>query len=957
MSENFWLRCLLLPILATSVLLMTGCGGCSNDDAQTAAEKQKAKEKKEKEKPKPNFVSDPPVIFPGNFKDRDAEDREPDADETATNEELERQRMRLQEGRLQNRTKPGHWVSSQFPVIANNFNATNGQFTARSTDSGGNPIRLMGTDFFSYTQRQASLSKGELKKLGTTVFLPKRKVMYQAANVHYLFSGGTGLDQVDVRWPHGLMHAGEFHMIGLSSEPERFRYLKSLDCVRMPNLTSVDSPMSSNRFYRVVIPNAEDIVFFPRNSLTWTTVAYLVWGDFQPSDFDPEQQKALLDWLHFGGQIVLSGPDALENLRGSFLAPFLPAQFEESINLVDEDFAELNANWSLSEKKNTKLKRMLRVGSDAMLGVKWKEHPTSKYLDGTSKMVIERQVGRGRVVATRFSIDSKSPVVRWRSYSSFFNACLLRKPARRFSNEDFTELVFKWANDGTSPYDPLLGSALRYVSRDLSPLRTDASSLPSLDSSATLGTGQVFGRLPGADLADMKVVRSMIPMRNYQEDVWHYGGFQHDGQAGVAGWNDFSGISNAARKSLQSAAGIDPPSPGFVLRMLGVYLLVLVPVNWLIFRLIGKVELAWVAAPIIAIAGAFTVVKMASLDIGFVRSQTQLGILEMYGDYPRGHLTEYSALYTSLSTRYAMQMENSTTLSLPFSAKGMRDLDDSKRSSDKGIRGVRLKRSLGDNRLEDFLIQSNFTGMLHTEMMQDAGGAISLSPDGGKLANGTKVNLKAVGVIYRAKDGKFYRAMIGELAPGDSVELSFSKVKDREDLYSSWFKLDEFNISLGDSRAIWDKNFPGRDRISTKELLGVSGIAAERILDNLVAMDPSIEIQEDSSLTIQKNDFEIAFQKVNSEPAEKLNLGGMLFTVDKMLTMGVGEYRMIGFTDDKLSRNGLDPKANQLQNKTMVLVHLRRPDFRKPMPDRNHWADIVQDNEWEDEQVDPFEHP
>ena len=34
--------------------------------------------------------------------------------------------------------------------------------------------------------------------------------------------------------------------------------------------------------------------------------------------------------------------------------------------------------------------------------------------------------------------------------------------------------------------------------------------------------------------------------------------------------------------------------------MLAIYLLVLVPLNWLVFWLIGKVEWAWIAAPLIA---------------------------------------------------------------------------------------------------------------------------------------------------------------------------------------------------------------------------------------------------------------------------------------------------------------------------------------------------------------------
>ncbi len=83
----------------------------------------------------------------------------------------------------------------------------------------------------------------------------------------------------------------------------------------------------------------------------------------------------------------------------------------------------------------------------------------------------------------------------------------------------------------------------------------------------------------------------------------------------------------------------------------------------------------------------------------------------------------------------------------------------------------------------------------------------------------------------------------------------------------------------------------------------------------------------------------------------------MLFTIDKSLELGMGEYRLIGFTDDQLSRNELSPKATQLQNKTIVLVHLRRPDFRKPEPDKDHWVDLLKDTQWENEQGEDFELP
>jgi hypothetical protein len=189
-----------------------------------------------------------------------------------------------------------------------------------------------------------------------------------------------------------------------------------------------------------------------------------------------------------------------------------------------------------------------------------------------------------------------------------------------------------------------------------------------------------------------------------KDDHLHYGGFQSYRQSGVAGWNDFSGVASAARETLKKAARITPPSADFVMKMLGLYLLVLVPINWLLFRLIGKIEWAWIAAPIIALVGAFLVVRYASLDIGFVRSVTHVGVLELQGDFDRGHLTDYSALYTSLSTRYNVEFDNLSGQSLPFAGKAPGQFR--RGEVDKK---VELNRTTTTD-LRNFLVRSNSTG-------------------------------------------------------------------------------------------------------------------------------------------------------------------------------------------------------------------------------------------------------
>ena len=60
-------------------------------------------------------------------------------------------------------------------------------------------------------------------------------------------------------------------------------------------------------------------------------------------------------------------------------------------------------------------------------------------------------------------------------------------------------------------------------------------------------------------------------------------------ESGVAGWNDFGAPAAAIRKSLKDASGIVIPQRQFVLHVLLTYLLVIVPLNWFVFWIIGRV--------------------------------------------------------------------------------------------------------------------------------------------------------------------------------------------------------------------------------------------------------------------------------------------------------------------------------------------------------------------------------
>ena len=86
-----------------------------------------------------------------------------------------------------------------------------------------------------------------------------------------------------------------------------------------------------------------------------------------PDQLDAEQQQSLIDWLHFGGQLILSGPDCLDKLQSSFLAEYLPATFKGTRNLTQEDLSELNEHWAVPVKNNPQLKHVLKVDQDSPL--------------------------------------------------------------------------------------------------------------------------------------------------------------------------------------------------------------------------------------------------------------------------------------------------------------------------------------------------------------------------------------------------------------------------------------------------------------------------------------------------------------------------------------------------------------------------------------------------------------
>ena len=920
MPKNHTLRLLLLFLFAFSIVTTVGCRGCRDDQAKTAEEKKKEEDEKKKEqeeKDKPSFEAEAAVVYPGQYED-------------ATR---------------RNRTKRGHWITADYRLTANKFDAQ-GNITAHSSAL-NTPVNIENTDYYSVSSRPFTIAKGEQKNLSTNVYIPRRD-KGSSTFITFNLQRNSGVTVPDF---HGvpLMMPYQYHIVVLTKEADKYGYFNVIDSVSIPY--NQDSVSKVPNFYTIVRtrPDIEPISL-PRQSLYWTTIAYVVWDDLDVDQLDADQQQALVDWIHFGGQLILSGPDSLDQLANSFLADYLPATIKSSRNLNAQDFESINKHWALKDKNLNQDRKIILDDGSPIIGVDFDVHPAANFVTNTGKIAVERQVGRGRIVATAFSLKSK-PIINWRSYQSFFNAAILRRPARKFGETvDNTSLAFSWIDDATSIFDPLIGSTLRYLSRDL---------VQSVQSQA----GQQNGTPPSAEVTPKMVLGFALVNSNYPsseddlfrtktapskqvrnlDDHWHYGGFTHDQQSGAAGWNDESGISAAARETLRQAAGISPPSSAFVLKMLSIYLLVLVPINWLIFRSMGRVEWAWVAAPVIAIAGALMVAKMASLDIGFVRSNTQVACLEVYADYPRAHVAQYSALYTSLSTGYELELDNPSAQSLPLG-------EPYKKWKEKGISPVTMRQTI-KNRLEGFQVQSNSTGMLHTEMMLDLNGIFSMVQKDGqvRIDNLTPINIDQAAVLRRNEEGVLQAAWLGKLeATTYSENLIFENIKSMGDPWENSLTLKTRWMS----EELWERYEPaievlddGTAKVDIGSIRELTPELQEQWPDFVMLANRLPTVREfDAVETIEErkigfDQFKQILRQLNQ--FEELNVSAMFQQVINNLTLAKGEVRMIAVTNEPLGKNFLKPVSTQTKQQTLVVVHLKRPAFADAIPDVNSIEDFT----------------
>ena len=662
--------------------------------------------------------------------------------------------------------KPHHWNTLVLDMKANQ--------AAYEGSLQSSPVTLFGMPQAVVYRREARLAKGQETRLAFQVMLPP---FADAGGGLMRFPKELNLDLVrpesvrpDASWPATLMRLGTHQMLVtvLARQPAGYAPWRRLRAVSPPPPTDGGGSTSNEDrlYYRLVLPLDPAKPLLSPHPLTWTSISHVVWDGLDPDAINTGQQRALVDWLHWGGQLVVVGGAGinLAALQESFLGPYLPADpTGESIPLAQADLQPLAeahpppagenpldvdpdegadpnqapaASASMSgtlappmpppqavvatTKNPAPPIPQLTYGAPvpirpaanrpvALTGLRPREGATPLPLGPGSPHLLgaEWRVGRGRV--TLLGVNPTEKVFSdWPGIDTFVRRIVLRRPEEG--------VMHKRGDPAVRPLGGPELSWLRYAARDLEAQTPQAS--------------EEDGGLPSEP---------------------------------VAAWLDSAWVPTACRAALENASGISIPSRAFVLRVLLMYGIALVPLNWLICRyVLGRREWAWIVVPVLALGTAVAVERAAANEQGFESASDEIDLLELQGNYSRAHLSRFVALYSTGRTRYAIAYPGDPdSLALPLNTEG-------------GLKGDELVQSAWSSfpvpTLEGFSVQPRSLAMFRAEQMVDLRGRITLKATPGapaQVVNQTDLELRDVMLVGPGAEP----IRLGTIPPGASVAL------------------------------------------------------------------------------------------------------------------------------------------------------------------------------------------
>jgi hypothetical protein len=661
--------------------------------------------------------------------------------------------------------KANHWSTLTLEMVANYEDFSGTLQTS--------PIPMAGLPREIVYRRDARLPKTQKSRLSVPMFLPA-----VPRSIDVELTRGEGARPVE-SWPARLtpLEAHQMLVVFLTKEPsDAYAGWNRFQAI-YPNSTDRNTDpqtLEKLRYYRFVMPLKPDRPPLSSHPLTWTTISHIVWDGMPPDNLNPAQQQALLDWLHWGGQLILvggAGP-GIALLKDSFLAPYLPAEpTGENVLLGRVDLQPLAEGYpppfstlerglddepagsepepvpSLGRRYRAPAPIEPRADRPVFLaGLKPKAGAIGIPLGESAARLlgVEQRVGRGRVTLLAFN-PTDPAIVSWAGFDTFVRRVILRRP------EESRLSRASWDGTGYAPprFGPLSGpdlSWVRYVGRDLG----GSLERPPPVADDTVPPSNAPRAVPAMPYQPPESQELKVP------------------EVAVADWNDASLLPRSSRKLLENASGIKVPHAGFVIEVIVAYILLLVPLNWLICRYVfHRREIAWLVVPMLSLGFAVGVERAAAYDLGYDTACDEIDVLEAHGDYPRVLVSRFASLYSNGRTRFSVTYPNEpTALALP--------LDDGR-----SLRGEDVSTSAFQSYpvpgLFGYLVQPRSLAFFRAEQMSTLDGSFSLVTDGGprRVVNGSGLTLRDAVVVDLSGPAEKDRreVFVGDIPPGGTVAV------------------------------------------------------------------------------------------------------------------------------------------------------------------------------------------
>ncbi len=662
--------------------------------------------------------------------------------------------------------KANHWFSLTFELRANEDDYDGFLVTE--------PVKLLGMPQEVFFRRDVRLLKAQRARRGLQAMKPADDGQIpKQFEVELVRPGAL---RPDMQWPANLstLPTHQMLVVVLSKDATtKFTAWNRMSALIPSSADREGGEIEKIRYYCMVLPMEPGTSSLSSHPLTWTTISHVIWDNFPTDSLTPQQQFAMLDWLHWGGQLIISGGagSSYALYKDSFLGPYLPAEATgETVALAQKDLEPLSQSYPPPRyEKNFEAEgNQVRPRSQEAArrgGLTYQApvpiRPASNrpvYLSllqakpGAStialgeasphRLAVECRVGRGRITMLALNPNEEA-LLAWPGLDTLVRRVILRRPEDPAVGWDITD-----ADLANSPFNGrLFGPDLtwyRIMSRDAGVHSTSPRVTPTKPNQDALK-----GRVTKSADSDSDNVISQLSQVQ-----------------GVADWRDSTMLPRLSRDLLEEASGITIPSSLFVLRVILAYLIVVVPLNWLVCRFVlRRPEWAWIAVLLVAFAFAIGVERVAARDMGYDTAADEIDLIEIHGDYARAHLTRLFSLYTSGRSRFSISYPNNpTALALAL-------------DNGRSIRGEDISKSTFQTSpipsLMNFLVQPRSLAMFRAEEMLTLGGAVRVVEEEGrrKIVNDSELELRDASLIDAAVAGTRQERWLGTIAAGASVEI------------------------------------------------------------------------------------------------------------------------------------------------------------------------------------------